>query len=332
MPLSTEERLEIVFLRLHPLGPKLSFNAIAEYMKCSKQTVITWVKRYEESQNVENQKGSGRKRKTEENQDFMILKRIKSYPEESSIQLSQYMKGQSVDISPRTIRRRLAEAGFRYGVPIGKPLLTEDHINARFQWAMDHRNFDFSKAIFTDESTFFLFSNKHKIWQPRGARKVFRTVKHPTKVHVWGCLSENGFGELYCFTSNLNAQLLCKIYKKALLPSVKKLFGSEDPEWWLVEDNDPKHRSKVAKELKKQKKIKILQWPSQSPDINCIENVWGLLKTKMTKYRCSKVSSFVRALKKEWKNLSQDYSQALVKSMKRRIEALIEAKGDYTIY
>ena len=61
MPLSTEERLEIVFLRLHPLGPKLSFNAIAEYMKCSKQTVITWVKRYEESQNVENQKGSGRK-------------------------------------------------------------------------------------------------------------------------------------------------------------------------------------------------------------------------------------------------------------------------------
>ena len=49
MHLSTEERLEIVFFRLHPLCPKLSFNVIAEYMKFSKQTMITWVKRYEES-------------------------------------------------------------------------------------------------------------------------------------------------------------------------------------------------------------------------------------------------------------------------------------------
>ena len=87
MPLSTEERLEIVFLRLHPLGPKLSFNAIAGYMKCFKQTVITWVKRYEESQNVENKKGSGRERKTEEKEDFMISKRVKSRPEETSSQL-----------------------------------------------------------------------------------------------------------------------------------------------------------------------------------------------------------------------------------------------------
>ena len=130
------------------------------------------------------------------------------------------MKDRFVDISPRTIRRRLAEAGFRYGVPIRKQLLTEDHIKVRFQWAMDHRNFDFSKVIFTDETTFLLFSKKRRIWQLRGARKVFRAVKHPTKVHAWGCLSENGFGKLYCFTSNLNAELLCKIYKKALLPSI----------------------------------------------------------------------------------------------------------------
>ena len=66
MPLSTEERLEIVFFRLHPLSPKLSFNAIAEYMKCSKETVVKWIKRYEESQSVEDKKGRGRKRKKEE--------------------------------------------------------------------------------------------------------------------------------------------------------------------------------------------------------------------------------------------------------------------------
>ena len=133
MLLSTEERLEIVFLRLHPLCPKLSFNAIAESMKCSKETVVKWVKRYEESQSVEDKKGRGRKRKTEEKEDFMISKRVKSHPEESSSQLSQYMKDRFVDISPRTIRRRLAEAGVRYGFPIRKQLLTEDHIKVRYQ-------------------------------------------------------------------------------------------------------------------------------------------------------------------------------------------------------
>ena len=63
MSLSTEERLEIVFLRLHPLDPKLSFNAIAEYMKCSKETVVKWVKRYEESQSVEDKKAEAKNEK-----------------------------------------------------------------------------------------------------------------------------------------------------------------------------------------------------------------------------------------------------------------------------
>ena len=160
-------------------------------MKCSKETVVKWVKRYEESQSVQDKKGRGRKRKTEEKKDFMISKRVKSHPEESSSQLSQYMKDRFVDISPRTIRRRLAEAGFRYGVPIRKPLLTEDHIKVPLKWAMDHRNFDFSKVIFTDETTSLVFSKNRRIWQLRGTRKVFRTVKHPTKLHAWGCLSEN---------------------------------------------------------------------------------------------------------------------------------------------
>ena len=87
-------------------------------MKCSKETVVKWVKRYEESQSVDDKKGQGRKRKTEEKEDFMISKHVKSHPKESSSQLSQYMKDRFVDISPRTIRRRFAEAGFRYGVPV----------------------------------------------------------------------------------------------------------------------------------------------------------------------------------------------------------------------
>ncbi|EFN75575.1 Transposable element Tcb2 transposase, partial [Harpegnathos saltator] len=52
-------------------------------------------------------------------------------------------------------------------------------------------------------------------------------------------------------------------------------------DWILQEDNDPKHRNKLCTERKKQSGIVTLDWPSQSPDTNPIENVWAYLKHKL---------------------------------------------------
>ena len=46
-------------------------------------------------------------------------------------------------------------------------------------------------------------------------------------------------------------------------------------------DNDPKHRLLKALEFYKENNIKNIDWPSNSPYLNPIENIWAKIKNKL---------------------------------------------------
>ncbi len=70
-------------------------------------------------------------------------------------------------------------------------------------------------------------------------------------------------------------------------------------------DNDPKQRAKATQECLKVSKWNILQWPSQSPDLNPIELAFHLLKTKLKEERHANKQQLKSAAVKAWKSITK---------------------------
>jgi transposase len=167
------QRYEIIFLHEHPHGPQWGYEKIAAHIGCTKSAVAYWVQRWKISNDLSDQEKTGRRRSTTEKDDERIVKLAKTEHDITAAQIQQKMENKNINVSIRTIRRRLCKAGAKYTNEISKPLLKEKHREKRLEWAKQHQNFDWKQVIFTDESTFRLFPMKKKVWQFIDRKKLF---------------------------------------------------------------------------------------------------------------------------------------------------------------
>ena len=158
---------------------------------------------------------------------------------------------------------------------------------------------------------------------------VMPTVKHGSgNVMVWGCMSAAGVGELYFIEENMNSNMYCEILQQSMIPSLQKLGRSAV----FQHDNDPKHTSKTTTALLKRLKVKVMDRPSMSSDLNPIEHLWGILKQKVEVRKVSNICQLRDVVMKEWKSIPVATCEAMVNSMPWRLKAVLDNDGSHTKY
>ncbi len=137
---------------------------------------------------------------------------------------------------------------------------------------------------------------------------------------VWGCMSAAGTGELQFIEGTMNAKMYCDILKQSMIPSLRRLGRRA-----VFQHNDPKHTSKTLR-------VKVMDWPSMSPDLNPIEHLWGILKRKVEERKVSNIHQVRDIVIEEWKRTPVATCEALVNSMPKRVKAVLENNGGHTKY
>ena len=69
------------------------------------------------------------------------------------------------------------------------------------------------------------------------------------------------------------------------------------------------------------------EWPSYSPDLSPIENIWGWLKVQVNKDLPKSVKALKNLIKKHWNSINVDFLEPYFDSMPNRMAMLIENDG-----
>ena len=141
-------------------------------------------------------------------------------------------------------------------------------------------------------------------------------------------MSAAGVGELHFIEGNMNSNMYCEILQQSMIPSLQKL-GRRTV---FQHDNDPKNTPKTTTALLKRLRVKVMDWPSMSPDLNPIEHLWGILKWKVEVCKVSNIRQLHNVVMEEWKSIPVATSEALVNSMPRRVKAVLDNDGVYRKY
>jgi transposase len=337
-----DERERNLILLFH--GQNYSDQDIARMIGRDVRTVKNWLQKFHTTGKMHAGKGSGRPRKTTRDQDLDIVIAANADPFRTRLEIKRASR---VNLHVKTISKRLKENGIFCRVSRIKESLSAGHRAARMHFSQNFANFnEWHNTVFVDEATFQTgHAVQTLVWRPIGLHTAYQEQYITPKaqsgrksVSVFGIMSARGLGPLIRINGRFNSEKYIDIINNTVLPYVEDEFPAEN--FYYYQDNSPIHRSRIVTQWLDRNFIpgQLVRPPPKSPDINPIENVWGMQKIRVAD------SGLYDSEDELWLSIADAWNDIrdrdndntlcinLINSMPRRLQLVREANGGHTKY
>lgn len=314
-------------------------SEIARLIPCHVNTVGHWIRAWQQRRDLSDAERSGRPRITTAETDESIV----DFAEEKKFTTPHDIRMQmELDLSDRTIRRRLDEGGLHGRVARSEPHYRPDDIKRRLSFA---RGFSWMTEahweliIFSDETHFDRFGHGRP-WVQRPEGEAFdpqymtQRTENFESVGLWACFCARGIGQAEIYVGEYKSKQYCSMLQANLLDTANHFYvqdGHRDP-WQLLQDNAPQHSSYFTSVWLHNHGVSVLEFPPYSPDLNPIENLFHVLKQRVFAHFPHTAAEVEAAITAEWEHLPPSLLLTLAHSMPARLKAVIENEGHMTKY
>ena len=302
-----------------------------EGLKATKVGVYKFVSRYQETGTISRKPGSGMASKFTEDAERIIEDQMNKDDETTGMELKNLLGKSGIQVATSTVLKWRNDIGWTSKGTRYCQMIRDVNKQKRLEWAKLNKDMSFEDLIYTDETTVQIETHRRTCCYKRGQKPRYKPKpKHPLKVHVWAGISHRGRTNLCIFEGKMNAPLYISILKASLLPFIKEVYPDGHR---FVQDNDPKHCSKAARDFYSEAGINWWPTPPESPDLNPIENLWHELKEYIRREKKPKTKQeLIDGIKEFWATVTADKCQRYIGHLKKVIPAVIECEGSATGY
>ncbi len=101
--------------------------------------------------------------------------------------------------------------------------------------------------------------------------------------------------------------------------------------WWFQQDGAKIHTARVVHEWSDRELhhcIGQLDWPANSADLSPIENIWGIIDSKITKAKLTSQKELVDFVEEQWAAITLEELRSLIDSVPLRLTHVRETGGE----
>jgi len=158
----------------------------------------------------------------------------------------------------------------------------------------------------------------------------FPRAKHLVKVHVWAGISMRGRTGICIFEWIMDASVYVDILNRTLVPFLREVYPDGHH---FMQDNDPKHTSRLGKCFLAGNHITWWKTPPELPDLNPIENMWHELNEFLRwEIKPRTKDELVSGIQQFWGSVSGEKCRKYIRHLNKVIPRVIKLGGAATGY